>query len=81
MGALALTYKEQYKTPFAPVMPGAKQATYQDLESAAKVIKKVSLYQIDSTSCFLTMIAVCHHLSAVLDLSLFWACVYVMFAC
>lgn len=43
MGALALTYKEQYKTPFAPVMPGAKQATYQDLESAAKVIKKVSL--------------------------------------
>ena len=42
MGALALTYKEQYKTPFAPVMPGVKQATYQDLESAAKVIKKVS---------------------------------------
>ena len=42
MGALALTYKEQYKTPFAPVMPGAKLATYQDLESAAKVIKKVS---------------------------------------
>lgn len=41
MGALALTYKEQYKTPFAPVMPGAKMATYQDLESAAKVIKKV----------------------------------------
>lgn len=42
MGALALTYKEQYKTPFAPVMPGAKQATYQDLDSAAQVIKKVS---------------------------------------
>ena len=41
MGALALTYKEQYKTPFAPVMPGAKMATYQDLDSAAKVIKKV----------------------------------------
>ncbi|DBB08999.1 hypothetical protein WJX82_003218 [Trebouxia sp. C0006] len=40
MGALALTYKEQYKTPFAPVMPGAKLATYQDLDSAAKVIKK-----------------------------------------
>lgn len=40
MGALALTYKEQYKTPFAPVMPGAKLATYQDLESAARVIKK-----------------------------------------
>lgn len=47
MGALALTYKEQYKTPFAPVMPGVKQATYQDLESAAKVIKKVSLCCLD----------------------------------
>ena len=44
MGALALTYKEQYKTPFAPVMPGAKLATYQDLDSAAKVIKKVSAW-------------------------------------
>lgn len=43
MGALALTYKEQYKTPFAPVMPGAKLATYQDLDSAAQVIKKVRL--------------------------------------
>lgn len=42
MGALALTYKEQYKTPFNPVMPGAKLATYQDLDSAAKLIKKVS---------------------------------------
>lgn len=42
MGALALTYKEQYKTPFAPIMPGAKLATYQDLDSAAQVIKKVS---------------------------------------
>lgn len=41
MGALALTYKEQYKTPFNPVMPGAKLATYQDLDSAAQVIKKV----------------------------------------
>ena len=41
MGALALTYKEQYKTPFNPVMPGAKLATYQDLDSAAKLIKKV----------------------------------------
>lgn len=45
MGALALTYKEQYKTPFAPVMPGAKLATYQDLASAAQVIKKVSCRQ------------------------------------
>ena len=30
----------QYKTPFLPVMPGAVSAIYQDLESAAAVIKK-----------------------------------------
>ncbi len=41
MGALALTYKDQYKTPFAPVMPGSVMVPYQDLEAAAKVIKKV----------------------------------------
>jgi len=40
MGALALTYKEQYKTPFLPVMPGTALATYNDLASAAAVIKK-----------------------------------------
>lgn len=40
MGALALTYKEQYKTPFYPMMPGTQLATYNDLESAAAVIKK-----------------------------------------
>lgn len=40
MGALALTYKEQYKTPFMPMVPGAQLATYNDLESAAAVIKK-----------------------------------------
>lgn len=40
MGALALTYKEQYKTPFAPMLPGHQLATYNDLESARKVIKK-----------------------------------------
>lgn len=39
-GALALTYKEQYKTPFLPVMPGHALAAYNDLESAAAVIKK-----------------------------------------
>lgn len=42
MGALALTYKEQYKTPFQPVMPGAVMVPYQDLEAAAQVIKKVT---------------------------------------
>mmetsp|Transcript_14950 Transcript_14950/g.32392 ORF Transcript_14950/g.32392 Transcript_14950/m.32392 type:complete len:459 (+) Transcript_14950:142-1518(+) len=40
MGALALTYKEGYKTPFLPVMPGHRLATYNDLESARKVIEK-----------------------------------------
>ena len=40
MGALALTYKEQYKTPFQPIMPGAVMAAYQDLDAAAKVIRK-----------------------------------------
>lgn len=40
MGALALTYKEQYKTPFQPVMPGAVMSPYRDLDAAAKVIQK-----------------------------------------
>lgn len=40
MGALALTYKEQYKTPFYPMVPGHQLATYNDLESAKKVIQK-----------------------------------------
>ncbi|PNW82271.1 hypothetical protein CHLRE_06g278163v5 [Chlamydomonas reinhardtii] len=40
MGALALTYKEQYKTPFYPMMPGHQLAEYNNLESAAAVIKK-----------------------------------------
>lgn len=40
MGALALTYKEQYKTPFQPVMPGSVMVPYRDLEAAAAVIKK-----------------------------------------
>ncbi len=40
MGALALTYKEQYKTPFYPMMPGHRLAEYNDLNSAAAVIEK-----------------------------------------
>lgn len=40
MGALALTYKEQYKSPFLPVMPGHQLASYNDLDSAKSVIKK-----------------------------------------
>eukprot|EP00270_Netrium_digitus_P006767 TRINITY_DN1949_c0_g1_i1.p1 TRINITY_DN1949_c0_g1~~TRINITY_DN1949_c0_g1_i1.p1 ORF type:complete len:475 (-),score=149.77 TRINITY_DN1949_c0_g1_i1:349-1704(-) len=34
MGALALTSKEQYRTPFEPVMPGVRFAKYGDLASA-----------------------------------------------
>jgi acetylornithine aminotransferase len=40
MGALALTYKDQYKTPFQPVMPGAVMLPYRDLDAAAATIKK-----------------------------------------
>lgn len=39
-GALALTYKEQYKSPFLPVMPGHVLAEYNNLESAKAAIKK-----------------------------------------
>ncbi|GAB4817549.1 hypothetical protein N2152v2_004595 [Parachlorella kessleri] len=40
MGSLALTYKDQYRTPFQPVMPGNVMVPYQDLDAAAAVIKK-----------------------------------------
>ncbi len=40
MGALALTYKDQYRTPFQPVMPGSVMTPYNDLVAAAAVIKK-----------------------------------------
>ena len=40
MGSLALTSKHKYREPFEPVMPGVKFATYNDLESANKAIKK-----------------------------------------
>lgn len=40
LGALALTYKEQYKTPFEPVMPGAVMSPYRDLQAAAANIKR-----------------------------------------
>ena len=41
MGALSITYKSQYRTPFEPVMgPHAQMADFCDLESAAKVIQK-----------------------------------------
>ena len=43
LGALALTYKDQYKTPFTPIMPGALMVPYMDLDAAAAVIKKVRM--------------------------------------
>ncbi|MCP5094847.1 MAG: aspartate aminotransferase family protein [Chloroflexi bacterium] len=38
MGALAVTYKEKYRTPFAPLMPDAVFAQFNDLESAKAAI-------------------------------------------
>jgi predicted acetylornithine/succinylornithine family transaminase len=38
MGALAVTYKENYRAPFGPLMPGAVFAQFNDLESAEGVI-------------------------------------------
>ncbi|MQL77228.1 hypothetical protein Taro_009639 [Colocasia esculenta] len=39
MGALALTSKEQYRTPFEPLMPGATFLEYGSTEAAVKVIQ------------------------------------------
>jgi acetylornithine/succinyldiaminopimelate/putrescine aminotransferase len=38
IGALSVTYKEQYRRPFAPLMPDVVFATFNDLESARAVI-------------------------------------------
>ncbi|KAK9843515.1 hypothetical protein WJX81_006850 [Elliptochloris bilobata] len=40
LGALALTAKDHYKTPFAPLTPGALMVPYCDLEAAARVIQR-----------------------------------------
>ncbi|CAL5223298.1 g5789 [Coccomyxa viridis] len=40
LGALALTYKDAYKIPFAPGVPGARMVKYLDLDAAAAVIQK-----------------------------------------
>ena len=40
LGALNLTWKEAYRTPFEPLSPGHTFATYGDLESAKKAIAK-----------------------------------------
>ncbi|MCI0395476.1 MAG: acetylornithine transaminase [Chloroflexi bacterium] len=38
MGALAVTHKDKYREPFAPLVPGVTFATFNDLESAAAAI-------------------------------------------
>ena len=40
LGALNLTWKEQYRAPFEPLSPGHSFAAYGDLESAEKAIVK-----------------------------------------
>ena len=40
MGALSLTSNPKYREPFAPGLPGARFAEYNNLESARRVIKK-----------------------------------------
>jgi len=38
MGALSATYKEAYRTPFEPLVPGFTFATYNDLDSARRAV-------------------------------------------
>ena len=40
LGALALTYKQQYKTPFAPLTPGVDTVPYLDAATAEAVLAK-----------------------------------------
>jgi len=40
LGALSLTYKSQYKTPFAPLVPGCVSVPYLDLEAAKAELAK-----------------------------------------
>lgn len=41
MGALALTYKQQYKTPFSPMIGGTSCVPWLDFEAARAAIQKV----------------------------------------
>lgn len=41
MGALALTSKERYRTPFEPLMPGVHFAPFNDLAAAQALIREV----------------------------------------
>lgn len=40
LGSLALTSKQQYRTPFEPIMPGATFVEYGNLEETARLLKK-----------------------------------------
>ncbi|KDD73023.1 class-III aminotransferase, partial [Helicosporidium sp. ATCC 50920] len=40
MGSLALTYKDRYRTPFAPLMPHARMLPYGDVAAARAAVKK-----------------------------------------
>ncbi|MCO5556629.1 hypothetical protein L7F22_010180 [Adiantum nelumboides] len=40
LGALALTSKEKYRTPFEPIMPGVQFVEFGNLEAAQSAIKK-----------------------------------------
>eukprot|EP00878_Enallax_costatus_P015414 GHUV01016145.1.p1 GENE.GHUV01016145.1~~GHUV01016145.1.p1 ORF type:complete len:268 (+),score=113.95 GHUV01016145.1:485-1288(+) len=59
MGAVALTYKEQYKSPFLPVMPGHVLAEYNNLDSAAAVIKKGKTAAVFVEPVQVGVVAVC----------------------
>ena len=50
LGSLALTYKDAYKIPFAPGLPGARMVKYLDLDAAAAVIQKVTASPSSSAS-------------------------------
>ena len=45
MGALALTYKQQYKTPFSPMIGGAKMVQWLDFEAVTQAVEKVQYLQ------------------------------------
>jgi len=51
LGALALTAKDQYKTPFSPLTPGALMVPYCDLEAAARVIQKARARARSARGC------------------------------
>lgn len=42
MGALALTYKQQYKTPFSPMIGGAKMVEWLNFDAVSEAVQKVS---------------------------------------